>query len=470
MGGLRKDLEKGKAIIVCDANVYLHVYSYSPDYSEYAVSCLEAIKDYLIMPSMVEIEYKKHQKSCFNQMSKRISGAKENFVRQISKAQNDSLSVSINLKKLGFNEIDELNNSIEQQYSAIMKTVEDFFEDRAQTLELLANGWGKRDRVWAIYSYIVAQNRVLPAFSLLELYRLCEEGKKRFSKEIPPGYKDEKKDGLSKYGDFIWWKEVLQYIEKEHCDLYLITDDVKEDWWFKDSAGEYSLRKELVNEFEKTGQIIHPYTSRHFFELVGKEYNILLPDLVQCALTLTDESYCERISDKVFDKIVDELCFNGMRYIAEDESDIGSLGIDEFEIVSYQFERGEQTNRELEDVYYVLIYTVTLSGYSYEYWGRDDDTKEIIMSPGTYHEFEGQIQVALKRQADIFVDFENEDSFEDVEIVEGNLEETVCEPWDDADEYEMQDAYDICPKCGKPINYQNDAGNGFCVECTQNEK
>ena len=76
MGGLRKDLEKGKAIIVCDANVYLHVYSYSPDYSEYAVSCLEAIKDYLIMPSMVEIEYKKHQKSCFNQMSKRISGAK----------------------------------------------------------------------------------------------------------------------------------------------------------------------------------------------------------------------------------------------------------------------------------------------------------------------------------------------------------------------------------------------------------
>ena len=108
--------------------------------------------------------------------------------------------------------------------------------------------------------------------------------------------------------------------------------------------------------------------------------------------------------------------------------------------------------------------------FSGNYQERINSPKEIIMSPETYHEFEGQIQVALKRQADIFVDFENEDSFEDVEIVEGNLEETVCEPWDDADEYEMEDAYDICPKCGKPINYQNDAGNGFCVTCTQNEK
>ena len=157
--------------------------------------------------------------------------------------------------------------------------------------------------------------------------------------------------------------------------------------------------------------------------------------MVQCALSLTDEDYCHRISDKVFDKISDELAYNGMAYIIQDEADIGSLGIDEFEIVSYQYETGEQTNRELEDVYYVLTFSVTLSGYSYEYWGRDDDTKEIIMSPGTYHEFEGKIEVALKRQADIFVDFENEDSFEDVEIVDSHFEGTVCQPlYDDDDE------------------------------------
>ena len=44
----------------------------------------------------------------------------------------------------------------------------------------------------------------------------------------------------------------------------------------------------------------------------------------------------------------------------------------------------------------------------------DDETKEVILSPGSYHEFEGTLQVALKRQADMFVDFENEDSFEEL--------------------------------------------------------
>lgn len=55
---IKETLERGNTIIVCDTNVYLHVYSYSPNYSEYALSCLNMIKDYLYMPSVIEIEYK----------------------------------------------------------------------------------------------------------------------------------------------------------------------------------------------------------------------------------------------------------------------------------------------------------------------------------------------------------------------------------------------------------------------------
>ena len=32
MADIRKILESGNAVVVCDANVYLHVYSYSPAY------------------------------------------------------------------------------------------------------------------------------------------------------------------------------------------------------------------------------------------------------------------------------------------------------------------------------------------------------------------------------------------------------------------------------------------------------
>lgn len=467
---IKSILENNNTVIVCDANVYLRIYSYSPGYSDYAIKCLNAVKDSLVMPSMVEIEYKKHQPGCFKRMNERINDAKSKFLKQISTAQNNSLSVSINLKKLGFKEIDELNDEIEQKYIEMVKVVEDFFDDREMTMNLIANGWGSNDCVLEIYNYIVSKGNVLKPFTQLELYRLCESGEKRYSKSVPPGYKDDKKDGLSKYGDFIWWKEVLQYVKTNNCDLILVTDDVKEDWWEKHEDGSLSLRKELIDEFSKTGQKIYPFTSYSFFDAVRTAYYIDEPDMVQYALSLTDAAYCERISDKVFDKVVSELSYNGMDYIDLENNHVGSLGIDEFDVEAYNFLEGEQSNREDQKVYYILTYWVKLSAYSFEYSGKDDETKDVILSPGAYLEFEGKIQVALNRNVDIFVDFENEDSFEDVEIVEGNLGETVYKPCIEEDEEEyFNGAYTTCPICARPINHLNDAGNGFCIECTQNE-
>lgn len=443
MDKIRKNLESRKSVVICDANVYLHVYSYFPEYSDFAIKCLNAIKDYLIMPSIVALEYMKHRKTCFNNMKKRISEAKKSLDEQISNARATSLAVVNKLKKLGFEEIDELNHALEQEYANMIASVDNFFGNRLPVLELIDKAWGKEDCVLKIYNHLARNNRILIPFTQNELYWLCAEGKKRFKQKMPPGYMDNNKDGLGKYSDFIWWKEVLRYVEREHCDLFLITDDVKADWWSKDSNGEYSFREELIKEFEKTGQHIYPYTSQEFFELVGKEYVISQPDIVQYALELTDESYCERIADKAFDKIADELINNCAKYIASDTYDIGTIEVDEYELVSYQYESGKQILRDQEDVYYSLEFTVTLSGFSYEYWGRDEDTKEVITSPGIYHEFEGKIQVTLNRQADSFVDFEKEDSFEDVEITDGYLEETTCVPWYEDEMPGLEEIYSI---------------------------
>ena len=210
MEKIKESLESGNTIVVCDTNVYLHIYSYSPNYSEYAISCLDVIKDYLRMPSMIALEYTKHYQYCFKQMGNRIIDAKNNYIRQITKAQDSTLSVNMNLKKLGFVEIKDLNESLNQQYATMMNTVIEFFENRGGALDLLANGWGEVDRVYEIYEYMVNNNQILSAFSQLDLYRICEEGARRYKKQLPPGYKDDngKKNGFNKYGDLIWWKEV----------------------------------------------------------------------------------------------------------------------------------------------------------------------------------------------------------------------------------------------------------------------
>ena len=74
--------------------------------------------------------------------------------------------------------------------------------------------------------------QVMAPLELSEIYGICDDGEKRYKKENPPGYKDAKeKDGIRKYSDLIWWKEVIQYARKSRKNIVLVTDDVKEDWW-----------------------------------------------------------------------------------------------------------------------------------------------------------------------------------------------------------------------------------------------
>lgn len=468
MKTIKEKLEAKQTIVVCDANVFLEIYSYSPGYCEYALSCLEAVKDYIVMPSMVEIEYTKHFQKMFRKMNNRINDARKSLLQQIDNANNNCMSTISNIERIGFSEIDELKDILSQQYELMSSKVEDFFDDRSQALELLSNSWGDEDHVFSLYENIKRKKNIMPGFSQSELYLLCEQGKKRYEKSIPPGYRDNDKDGLGKYGDYIWWKEVIRYSEINHCDVILVTDDVKEDWWHKNENGTREFRNELIKEFGRSKQNIEAYTTKQFYEIVKNEFNIDEPDIVQCVLNLTDDDYCKRISDRVFDLITEDLSYNGVKYISGSLSHDGDIGLDELEISSYEYIGGSQTAREMEDVYYVLEYKVEVSGYTYDFWGRDDDTKEFLYSPGNHHEFEGTIQVAVTRKADIFIDFENEESFESVELVDGNLSETSYKSWVEYDDdEERREGYDICPICGETIGLNNDAGNGFCVKCSQ---
>lgn len=61
---------------------------------------------------------------------------------------------------------------------------------------------------------------------------------------------------------------------------------------------------------------------------------------------------------------------------------------------------------------------------SFDYWGRDEDTKEVILSPGIYHKFEGTITVEVKRECALFIDFESDKSFKEAKVIDGKLKET----------------------------------------------
>lgn len=118
---------------------------------------------------------------------------------------------------------------------------------------------------------------------------------------------------------------------------------------------------------------------------------------------------------------------------------------------------------------YVFTFRIEADATSFDYWGRDDETKQILLGPAGAHSFEGEIQVEVIREADMYLDFEGDDGFEKATIIDGKLKETNFQPLfeTDDDEY-VEGAYNICPDCGCKINFENDGGNGFCVNCAPN--
>ena len=106
-----------------------------------------------------------------------------------------------------------------------------------------------------------------------------------------------------------------------------------------------------------------------------------------------------------------------------------------------------------------------MRGTSYDYWGRDDDTKEVILSYGTNHLFSGSITVEIEREANIFIDFEDSNSFDAAKIVAGKLQEMSYEENFSGPEIERYGKYGNCPDCGTPLDDDNVGGNGFCINC-----
>ena len=65
---------------------------------------------------------------------------------------------------------------------------------------------------------------------------------------------------------------------------------------------------------------------------------------------------------------------------------------------------------------------------SYEYWGRDEDTKEVIRSPGIEHTFKGSIivrteRIIKKKDVEANTNYLKEDSEDDIEIIENKIKQ-----------------------------------------------
>lgn len=240
-------------IFAVDTNVLLNLYRYSPETRQELEKALSAVKERLFIPHQVAKEFLKNRLNV-------TAGQAEEYTKAIKTITDLSTTLS-NKKKHPFLAESELPNFQDQ----VAKLVGQLESQKAILLNRLSND--------EILDFVAStfSGRTGNPFDESELTALAVEGEKRYEKDIPPGYKDGKKDASGdpyrKFGDLIIWRQIIAKAKETSKPIVLISDDQKEDWWLEQSGRTIGPRTELRAEFIRdTTNDFWMYTADRFIE------------------------------------------------------------------------------------------------------------------------------------------------------------------------------------------------------------
>lgn len=265
-----KDIWQNGTIVI-DANVLLNLFRYSKNSRNELINILQHYKNRLWVPYQVAFEFLENCQSVPVSLSKALSDT----LKEI-----DTISGELE-GHLKLNQYDKyhLLNPVE-----IRKDIKKFQEKLHEKVEKIKKEYEEVDKETIVEQITtLLDGKVGYDFDEKTLEELFKEGERRYKEKIPPGFKDlEDKKGAPRrhlYGDLIWWKQAIDYANKNHCDLIIVTDDAKEDWWFKVENETKSPRVELIKEFHnQTNQSFHMYRTGRFMELAKKYDKIAVSD------------------------------------------------------------------------------------------------------------------------------------------------------------------------------------------------
>lgn len=130
----------------------------------------------------------------------------------------------------------------------------------------------------------------------VNLKSLYKEADSRYQQLKPPGFVDGKKTGEQKYGDFILWRQILDFAKENSQPIIFVTRDKKEDWWNKKNGKIIYPHIELRREFkENVKQQFWMYTIEHFIEYAKDKFQLdINPDSIEETNQIADD---KRVSE-----------------------------------------------------------------------------------------------------------------------------------------------------------------------------
>ena len=420
-----------KTMIVLDTNIILDLARYSLYTSKNILKIFNQCIGSICIPNQVYEEYTKNKYPVFGELKKRYSSFEKNLLeiineseKKIEKNLNGSykyFSNKVLLQELS-KKIEEFRDIIKSYKDSVGIEYDEITSDSPKIIEDIEhfiNDLRKREQVGEKIGF-------------KEKLEIIKEGELRYRYKLPPGFMDCEKDGIEKFGDLFVWKEILKLPSKNEVkNIIFITNDIKDDWWSKDKSGNLEMRSELRDEFNEVNKKTYiNFMPMSTFQKYASDVYDLYEFEVYIDLNRNDKLFIDRIDDVIWNYIIEEIYDNPNDYLVS--GDIGSEGIYDVDISVCSPTGQELIYTELiEDgvsIVYELEYEMEIYCISYEYWGEDEDTKEVIRSPKIEHTFKGSIIVSIeriieKKDVEANTNYLKEDYICDIEIIENNIEQ-----------------------------------------------
>lgn len=252
------------AILTVDTNVLLDLYRVHKETRDSIIHNLSKFKGRLWLSHQVAKEFFNNRNEVITQAHVELDKSKSivmnDIPREINNLINDKTKDYRGISKKFINslkeELDKCYKSISEPYSNDMKV--EFFIENDEILNSILD----------LFNDCVGN-----PFDEAELVELRKEGERRLENHIPPGFKDDKKTGDDRFGDFFVWEQILRYSKIQNKPIIFITGDKKEDWWEKHSGKTCGLHPLLKQEATKrlTKSILVYQTDSFLYHMQKRE-------------------------------------------------------------------------------------------------------------------------------------------------------------------------------------------------------
>jgi hypothetical protein len=245
----------------------LNLYRYSEKTRTELLEIMQKVSDRIWIPHQVALEYHTNRISVIEKQQK----AYREIINKIDDAFNSIQNYLNDFMKHPVINISPFLNEISDVFDKIKNNL---IKQEENHPDLLQND-NIRDDITKLF-----EDKVGPEYSEDDLQKIYSRGEKRYEQGVPPGYSDSKKSadtkktktGNEQYGDLILWHQALDKAKQSQKSIILITDDTKEDWWWRHGDNiTIGPRPELVKEMLSIANAkFYMYRSDKFMEYAMK--------------------------------------------------------------------------------------------------------------------------------------------------------------------------------------------------------